>query len=239
MNEGHPVQALWCDPADGVVARIVRALAERQLHAARTVVLVPYAQLMGVARAMWARCGSPGFVPRFETTHNWARSAGGFMPTGYDIAHDMARDLVTAQALLSQAGFHAERFALAGRLVELAYQLAPLAAAATPEERGGEWAQRAAGVADAGSESEWFRIESALIRIAVAWTSTSSYATDVLQRESTRAQVDALIVLEGFQADPLTVAVQAVGRPCPSYFARAFRCAHAGLCLAYRARPGR
>ncbi|UVH54632.1 PD-(D/E)XK nuclease family protein [Variovorax paradoxus] len=204
MNEGHPVQALWCDPADGVVARIVRALAERQLHAARTVVLVPYAQLMGVARAMWARCGSPGFVPRFETTHNWARSAGGFVPTGYDIAHDMARDLVTAQALLSQAGFNAERFALAGRVVELAYQLAPLAAAVTPEERGGDWAQRAAGVAEAGSESEWFRIESALIRIAVAWTSTSGYATDVLQRESTRAQVDALIVLEGFQTDPLT-----------------------------------
>ncbi|MDQ0080310.1 ATP-dependent helicase/nuclease subunit B [Variovorax boronicumulans] len=204
MNEGHPVQALWCDPADGVVARIVRALAERQLHAARTVVLVPYAQLMGVARAMWARCGSPGFVPRFETTYNWARSAGGFVPTGYDIAHDMARDLVTAQALLSQAGFNAERFALAGRVVELAYQLAPLAAAVTPEERGGEWAQRAAGVAEAGSESEWFRIESALIRIAVAWTSTSGYATDVLQRDSTRAQVDALIVLEGFQTDPLT-----------------------------------
>jgi ATP-dependent helicase/nuclease subunit B len=174
MNEGHPVQALWCDPADGVVARIVRALAERQLHAARTVVLVPYAQLMGVARAMWARCGSPGFVPRFETTHNWARSAGGFVPTGYDIAHDMARDLVTAQALLSQAGFNAERFALAGRVVELAYQLAPLAAAVTPEERGGGWAQHAASVAEAGSESEWFRIECALI------------------------------VLEGFQTDPLT-----------------------------------
>jgi hypothetical protein len=204
MNEGHPVQALWCDPADGVIARIVRALAERELHAARTVVLVPYAQLMGVARAMWTRCGSAGFVPRFETTHNWARSAGGFVPTGYDIAHDMARDLVTAQALLSQAGFHAERFAMAGRVVELAYQLAPLAAAVTPEERVGDWALRAAGVAEAGSESEWFRMESALIRIAVAWVSTSGYATDVLMRASTRAQVDALIVLEGFQTDPLT-----------------------------------
>jgi ATP-dependent helicase/nuclease subunit B len=124
MNEGHPVQALWCDPAAGVVARIAGTIAERQLHAARTVVLVPYAQLMGVARGMWARCGTPGFVPRFETTRNWARSAGGFLPTGYDIAFDMARDLVTAQALLSQAGFAAERFALAGRVVELAYQLA-------------------------------------------------------------------------------------------------------------------
>ena len=210
MNEGHPVQALWCDPADGVVARIVRALAERELHAARTVVLVPYAQLMGVARAMWARCGSPGFVPRFETTHNWARSAGGFVPTGYDVAHDMARDLVTAQALLSQSGFHAERFALAGRVVELAYQLVPLAAAVTPQERVGDWAARAAQVAEAGSESEWFRTESALIRIAVAWVSTSGYATDVLQRESTRAQVDALIVLEGFQTDPLTQALCAL-----------------------------
>jgi ATP-dependent helicase/nuclease subunit B len=59
-------------------------------------------------------------------------------------------------------------------------------------------------VAEAGSESEWFRIESALIRIAVAWAATSGYATDVLLRESTRNQVDALIVLEGFQTDPLT-----------------------------------
>jgi len=204
MNEGHPVQALWCDPANGVVARIAGAIAERQLHAARTVVLVPYAQLMGVARGMWARCGTPGFVPRFETTRNWARSAGGFLPAGYDIAFDMAQDLVTAQALLSQAGFAAERFALAGRVVELAYQLAPLAAAALPEKRGSEWAQRAAHVAEAGSESEWFRTESALIRIAVAWAANSGYATDVLLRESVRAQVDALIVLEGFQTDPLT-----------------------------------
>lgn len=204
MNEGHPVHALWCDPVDGVVARIVRALAERELHAARTVVLVPYAQLMGVARGMWTRCGSAGFVPRFETTHNWARSAGGFLPTGYDIAFDMARDLITAQALLSQSGFNNERFALAGRVVELAYQLAPLASASLPDARVGEWAQRAAQVAEAGSESEWFRIESALIRIAVAWAATSGYATDVLLRESTRNQVDALIVLEGFQADPLT-----------------------------------
>jgi ATP-dependent helicase/nuclease subunit B len=204
MNEGHPVQALWCDPADGVVARIAGVIAGRQLHAARTVVLVPYAQLMGVGRSMWARCGTPGFAPRFETTRNWARSAGGFLPSGYDIAFDMAQDLVTAQALLSQAGFTAERFALAGRVVELAYQLAPLAAAALPEERGSEWAQRAAQVAEAGSESEWFRIESALIRVAVAWAANSGYATDVLLRENVRTQVDALIVLEGFQTDPLT-----------------------------------
>ena len=37
---------------------------------------------------------------------------------------DMARDLVTAQSLLTQAGFGNERLALSGRVVELARQLA-------------------------------------------------------------------------------------------------------------------
>ena len=203
MNESHPVHALWCDPAHGIAARIARLLEERGLHAARCVVLVPYAQLMNVAQDVWAQCGPAGFSPRFETTRNWALSAGGFVPTGYDIAFDMARDLVTAQSLLSQSGLAAERFALAGRVVELAMQLAPLAAAQLPDERAA-WAQRAARVAEDGAESDWFRTESALIGVAVAWAAASGYATDVLLGDAVRAQVDGLIVLEGFQLDPLT-----------------------------------
>ncbi|RZI91831.1 MAG: PD-(D/E)XK nuclease family protein, partial [Variovorax sp.] len=199
----HPVEALWRDPAEGLVARIRSVLDERQLHPAQCVVLVPYAQLMAVARDVWAECGPQGFAPRFETSRNWARSAGGFVPTGHDIAFDMAQDLVTAQSLLAQSGFAAERQALAGRVVELAMQLAPLAAAELPEARA-EWAQRAAGVADAGNGSEWFRTESALIRIAIVWASTSAYATDVLLTEAVRAQVRSVIVLDGFQSDPLT-----------------------------------
>ncbi len=201
--ESHPVEALWRDPADGLVARIADLLAGRDLHAARVVVLVPYAQLMGVAREMWAQSGRSGFAPRFETTRNWARSAGGFLPTGHDIAYDMARDLVTAQSLLAQTGFAAERLALAGRVVELAMQLAPLAAAELPDARAA-WADHAIGVADAGNGSEWFRIENALVRIAIAWAANSAYATDVLLLPSTRAHTDALVVLDGFQTDPLT-----------------------------------
>ena len=135
----HPAHRQWCDPEHGIVARIVRALDERGVHASRCVVLVPFAQLMGVARSMWMACGTPGFAPRFETTRNWARSAGGFLPAAHDIAFDMARDLVTAQGLLAQSGFAVERQVLAGRLVELAWQIAPLAAARAPEARG-EWA---------------------------------------------------------------------------------------------------
>ncbi len=201
--ESHPVEALWRDPAHGLVTRIADLLDARGWHAARTVVLVPYAQLMGVGREMWARSGRAGFSPRFETTRNWARSAGGFLPTGHDIVHDMARDLVTAQSLLAQAGFAAERLALAGRVVELAMQLAPLAAAELPDARTA-WAERAAGIADAGNGSEWFRIENALVRIAIAWAANSAYATDALLLSSTRVQTDALVVLDGFQTDPLT-----------------------------------
>ena len=203
MNDGDPMRALWCDARDGVITRISHHLASRQVHAARSVVLVPYAQLMAVARDMWAHAVGPGFAPRFETTRNWASGTGGFLPTDYDIAFDMARDLVTAQSLLMQSGFGNERLALAGRVVELAMQLAPLAAAELPQDRAA-WSQRVDRVADAGSESEWFRIEAALIRIAMAWAATSAYATDVLFSDAARKQVDALIVLDGYQADPLT-----------------------------------
>jgi len=100
--ERHPAQALWRDPAHGIVGRIAQVLSDRGLHAARTVVLVPYAQLMQVARGMWTTHGTPGFAPRFETSRNWARSVGGFAPGMDDIAFDMARDLLTAQSLLAR-----------------------------------------------------------------------------------------------------------------------------------------
>lgn len=202
-SERHPVHTLWCDPEQGLVSRISSVLSARGLHAARTVVLVPYAQLMQVARSMWAEHAGPGFAPRFETTRNWARSAGGFTPGADDIAFDMARDLLTAQSLLSRTGFAASRNALAGRLVEIVLQLAPLAAAEHPDERLG-WAERMRDIVGAGKGSEWFDIESALNGVALAWASNSGYATDVLLARNALAQVDQLIVLEGLQSDPLT-----------------------------------
>jgi len=201
-SERHPAHALWCDAELGIVGRIARSLAEHGLHPSRTVVLVPYAQLMQVARGMWAEHGPPGFAPRFETTRNWARSIGGFVPDADDIAFDMARDLLTAQSLLARAGFGASRNALAGRLVEIALQLAPLAAAESPDERMA-WMQRVRGSVEAGRGSEWFDVESALNGVALAWAGSSGYATDVLFAPSALSQVDRLIVLDGLQPDPL------------------------------------
>jgi len=201
--ERHPANALWCDPAEGLVARIAQLLKARGVHPARTVVLVPYAQLMHVAREMWALHSPAGFAPRFETTRNWARSAGGYAPGEDDLAFDMARDLITAQSLLRRVGLGAARGSLAGRLVDIALQLAPLAAAEHPDERAA-WARRMHEIIAAGSGSDWFKVESALNSIALAWVSTSGHATDVLMTGGALAQVDQLVVLEGLQSDPLT-----------------------------------
>ena len=207
-----PAGALWCDPAQGLVARIAAHIAQHALHPARTVVLVPYGQLIAIGRAMWAQCGNAGFAPRFETTRNWARSAGGFVPAEDDIAFDMARDLLTAQSLLTRAGQGGLRHALAGRLVDIAQQLAPLAAAQPPQQRAAS-AQSVRPAIDAGRGSTWFDTESALNGIALAWAASSSYATDVLLEGAALAQADALIVLQGLQADPLTQSLAALFGP--------------------------
>ena len=60
----HATQALRA-----LISRIRELIAERGAHAARTVVLLPYAQLMPIARRLWAEQVPSGFAPRFETTH--------------------------------------------------------------------------------------------------------------------------------------------------------------------------
>ena len=202
MLKSHPAFALWCDPADGLVARIAREVDVRGLHPARTVVLVPYAQLMAVARQMWTHAAAPGFMPRFETTRNWARSAGGFIAAEDDISFDMGRDLLTARSLLMRAGLGEACAALAPRLVQLALQLAPLAAAQLPGERSA-WAVSLRGVLGAGGGCEWFGVETALNAVALAWVGASAYETDALLQGAARRQADALILLEGLQLDPL------------------------------------
>lgn len=43
-------------------------ITQRAAHPARTVVLLPYAQLIPLARTLWAAGMPTGFAPRFETT---------------------------------------------------------------------------------------------------------------------------------------------------------------------------
>jgi ATP-dependent helicase/nuclease subunit B len=195
----HHARAAWGE----VATQIQEALAQRAAHPARTVVLVPYAQLMQPAAIAWAAAaGSTGFTPRFETTMNWASAQGGFMPVGDDISFDAARDVLTAASLLDGAGLSESRDALATRLVEAAHDVARSAAAVPPGERAG-WndRMRAALLALPGGmmDAPILRLEAAVAQIALAWAASSTYASDVLFS----ADLDCFVLIEGFQSDAL------------------------------------
>ncbi len=194
----------------GLLDRLARLMAQRGAHAARTVVLVPYAQLMPLARRLWARHAPDGFAPRFETTMNWA-SRGGFAPGAHDLSFDRGLDLLTARHWLDRAGLGRHGGVLAPRLVEAAWQLATPAAAAGPAQRQA-WAERARAVASLGLEHPVMALEAAIARIAIEWAAASSYATDSLMAPETAGTLDLLVVLEGLQPEPVTLAIaQALG----------------------------
>lgn len=208
-NDHSPEKATGAGPAGNwpQVLGAVRSHMQRLgAHPARTVVLVPYAQLMAEAQRQWAGAVPEGFAPRFETTRNWAQRLGGFAPQGLDLALDVARDTFTARTLLERAGLGAQRDALAAPLQEAAGQLAPVAAAVEPVRRA-QWLEDLRAVVGLAGEGSALRFEAAVARIALEWVAASRHATDALFEPGVRAAVDALVVLEGFQSDPLARAL--------------------------------
>ena len=201
------------DPWQRVIAQLASILHERGVHPARAVVLVPYAQLMDVARKAWHSSQHSVFTPRFETTSNWARNVAPFAPVTDDLHFDMAHDALTAASLLARAGLKGAadeslHACLTSNLVESAYQLAAPAAAVLPAQRTA-WAAQA-GAALAGSFTASALVwEAAVAQLALAWAANSAYATDVLFSSELKTHVDCLFVVEGFQADPLLATLQA------------------------------
>jgi ATP-dependent helicase/nuclease subunit B len=190
-----------------------QAMAVRQSAAGRTVVLVPYAQLMDAGRRAWAQAHPSGFSPRFESTRNWASSLQPFLPGPTDLSMDTARDSLVAAAFIDRvAAGRLEaslRSVMVARLVEAARQLAPLAAAVHPDQRLA-WADTRREALAQGSVQalHW---EALLASLALAWVSTSAYATDVLWGSLARPGdvAGTLFVLQGFQQDPLATALAA------------------------------
>ncbi|MEO8542685.1 MAG: PD-(D/E)XK nuclease family protein [Burkholderiaceae bacterium] len=180
------------------------AVAQRGIHPAGVVVLLPYVQLIGMARSAWARIsvgaagGLAGFVPRFESTMNWSRSLTGFVPSQDDMRRDVARDIVTAQALLARAGMRRQQDDLAAALMQAAWSVAPLAACVQPAQRSA-WGARTMAALDAQPLAPALDWEAQIGRIAVAWAANSAYPTDALFS----ARCDLLVLVEGLQEDPL------------------------------------
>ena len=197
-----------CVPAWG---RALQTLAERcatrGIHPARALLLVPFAQLMPVAARAWMTGYPTGFMPRIETTRNWARQLQRFEPAAQDFSGDAARDWLTAHSLLEQAGLGVWREALAPRLLEAVVQLAAVAAAQAPLSRADWGRQVAAQLALAGEGDGPLAFEAALARLALAWAATSAYATDVLFEARALETVDAVFLVEGLSPDPLAAAL--------------------------------
>ncbi|MFD1711899.1 PD-(D/E)XK nuclease family protein [Ottowia sp. GY511] len=198
---GNAVRATWTR----LLTDIAVQLRELGAHPARTVVLLPYAQLMPLATRLWAEQFASGFVPRFETTRNWASRVGTFQPGPSDLSFDRGRDLLAAGSLLDGAGLGAQRGLLAGPLVELASQLGQMAAS-VPAAMRPDWADHARQALPPMGDGP-LALEAALGRIAVAWAANSDYATDVLFTQRVANELDALFIVEGLQADPLTTSL--------------------------------
>ena len=206
LDDAHPVRRRWLDPDGGLIAFIARHIERSHAHVARTLVLLPFAQLMPVAQRMWAQVYPDGFAPRFETTRNWSQSLGGIGAGGGDISFDMALDALTARALLEAAGLAAQPEHLSAPLLETATQLAGLAAAVAPQERAA-WAQRMRPILSAGLDSPLLAQEAALAAVALAWAANSSYVTDVLFTPAATQGLDCLVLLQGFEPEPMARAM--------------------------------
>ncbi len=211
---GHPGDVCWAQ----AMAQLAEAIKTHGAHPSRSVVLVPYAQLIQQARCAWAAHTAltgkaASFMPRFESTMNWSgtfeafeTSEGGdgdFVPAPEDIQMDAALDALTAAALLVRAGLGAQQSALAGRLVESSWAMARLAAAQAPAQRLA-WGAQLAAQLGVGLESPLLALELAVGRIALAWAAASSYPSDVLFSK----RFDLLVVLGGFQSEPLVEALK-------------------------------
>src|SRR4051812_40351941 len=157
--KGHPAARRWRDLIENLRAEITA----RGAHPARTVVLLPYAQLMPVARQFWATAVPQGFAPRFETTMNWARQRA-WLPGEHDLSFEIGRDLLTARGWLEQGGLRAQADALAGQLVDAAWQAAEAARAVLPQQRAA-WAARLRPQVLQGMEAPALATEAAIARI--------------------------------------------------------------------------
>ena len=204
----NTADAVWV----GVMTELAGLLRVRQVHPARAVVLLPYAQLIGQAKLAWAaqrengESGTSFFMPRFETTMNWADALSGFVSSPEDIHMDAAVDALTASALLARAGLSDQQNDLSNALVESAWALARVAAAQHPNNRLA-WGATLALEIGASMESSALAYELAVARIALAWAAASSYPTDVLFSAELDLLVDQLVVVEGFQSDSLAQAL--------------------------------
>ncbi|HUG22065.1 PD-(D/E)XK nuclease family protein [Piscinibacter sp.] len=173
-----------------------------------TIVLVPFAQHLPLARRAWARAG--GWMPRIETTLTLSRSLGPAQASDpLQISFDAALDRLVARRLLRPHGSAATWLRRDPRgfdhavnaVVKTAHALARAAAAVAPDRREDHWrSARERLVASSGPGAT----ERMLARVAFEWAAASAVPlTDALYE----LRPAAWIAVQAGGPDPLTLAV--------------------------------
>lgn len=185
----------------GLLADLHGQLHEMAAHPARSVVLLPFAQLVPLAQRLWSAQFPQAYVPRFETTRSWAAAVAVEEFGSTDLQFNPGRDALTAAALLDSAGLGVQRDQLAAALLAQATPLGQVAASLPPDQRPA-WAAQARAVLPPAGDGP-LALEGALAQLALAWANSSSYATDALFSERTGRTLDALVIVPGLQRDVL------------------------------------
>ncbi len=197
-------------PLSDSLEALMAEMVQRGVEPARTIVLLPYTQLLEPARQAWFALFPNGFPPRFETTRSWAMATGPHVASPTDWTGDAARDALVAQSLLRQASQlqlpGSMRTAVTERILEAARQLAPLAAACKPDERA-DWAASHKGLTSSSMQSVYW--ESLASTLALTWVGLSAFVTDWLWAPQTAPglSADLLLIVPGLQREPLTMAL--------------------------------
>ena len=205
-----PAAWRWFAPQSGLLDALAARMTALGAHPGRTVVLLPYAQLLRQAQVMWATRFPDGFAPRFETSQNWSASLSPFEPGPADIRRDKAMDTLTALALLKdwRGRYRPDQIeVLAGLMVQAVHEVVPLACACAPHERAA-WANASRLACEAGWSGPGAAWEAIAMAAALEWAATSRYATDVLFSPLARNGVDCVLALEGLTPDPLLSGLQ-------------------------------
>ena len=163
------------NPWGAVVARVREWAQVNTIELRDVVVLLPFAQLLPLARSAFAQAG--GWSPRVETTRTMAAGLGPTAPaeTG-QITFDAALDALTAAQLLRSQAWGAVWAARDPRgfeqaveqVVHTGHDMARAAVAVPPSQRAAHWAQARELVLPIAGPGASARL---LARVALEWAS--------------------------------------------------------------------
>lgn len=203
-------------PWPSLAGRVGRWAVDASVPLRDAVVLLPFAQLLPLARQAFARAG--GWQPRIETTQTLAASLGPATASlAQQLSFDMAADRLSAARLLRAQAIGAawarqdpRRFDhAAAAVVQTAQALARAAFSVAPAQREAHWAAARALLSPAagpGAQQRW------LARIALEWAAQcEAPATDRLFD----LRPTAWIVVQAGGTDALTASLLASAGDAP------------------------